>query len=137
MDIIFFANNREEMLQLPIVPENQQWDAPQKNETFDTIQKGEINLIGLKGLTALNISSFFPMKDYSFAKSNAKGDECIAFFKKWKERREPIRIIIISKTNLELLNILVSIENFTYGIDRAGDIPYKLDLKEYIQVRVT
>jgi hypothetical protein len=136
MDIMFFANNRKERLHLPIVPEGLEWDNPHKNETFDTIQHGEINLIGLKGLTTLSIDSFFPMKSYSFVKSKVLGTACVAFFNKWKNLRQPIRIIVINKAGLELLNILVSIESFTYGLDQVGDIPYKLDLKEYIDVKV-
>ncbi|WP_369899741.1 hypothetical protein [Bacillus manliponensis] len=137
MDIIFSANNRYEVLQLPIVPEGQEWEAPHKNESFDTVQHGELNLIGLSGLTTLNISSFFPNKPYTFAKSGVMGQYCVDFFDKIKRNREPVRIVIISKRGYELLNILVTIESFSWGIDRAGDFPYKLDLKEYKQAVVT
>ncbi|MEH6940774.1 hypothetical protein [Bacillus sp. JJ722] len=132
MDVVFSANNRKETLKLPIVPEGLEWPRPQKNETFDTIQKGEIKLIGLKGLIRFSISSFFPMKPYPFAKSKVMGKEAIAFFTKWQDKRQSIRVVITNKSGLELLNIPVTIENFTHGIDRAGDIPYKLDIEEFV-----
>jgi hypothetical protein len=132
MNIVFSANNRKETLKLPIVPPELEWDYPQKNETFDTIERGEINLIGLPGLTTLSITSFFPMKSYRFAKSKVLGKEAISFFIRWKKKRQPIRIVITSKSGLELLNISVSIERFVYGPDRTGDIKYTLDLREYV-----
>jgi hypothetical protein len=136
MDIVFSANNRKEVLVLPIVPSDLSWDSPSNNETFDSIQLGTLNIAGLEGLISLSIQSFFPMKDYPFVKSKKKGAECVNFFKKWKKRREPIRIVITSKNKKEWLNISVLIDNFTHGLDKAGDISYSLDLTEFRPVKV-
>ncbi|MGD6845229.1 hypothetical protein ACQCVH_22255 [Bacillus infantis] len=137
MDIVFSANNREEILKLPIVPPDLTWDSPQTNETFDTIQQGELNLIGLKGLVSFSISSFFPMKRYPFAKSAVLGNQAVTFFEKWRKKRVPIRVVITNKKGQELLNLAITIDNFTHGFDQAGDIQFTLDIKEYRFPRVT
>ena len=74
------------------------------------------------------------MKKYPFRKSDVQGKEAIEFFLKSKEARQPLRTVITSKSGLELLNKLMMIENFTYGLDRVGDIKYNLDLKEFVEV---
>lgn len=134
MDIVFATKDRKKVLKLPIVPPDLEWDNPQKHETMETIQGGEILIPGLKGLTTLTIDSFFPMKKYPFCKSDVMGKEAIEFFMKEKEARRPIRTVITLKSGMELLNKLMLIENFTYGPDRVGDIKYKLDLKEFVEV---
>jgi len=137
LDIVFATKDRKRVLKLPIVPPELQWDNPQKHETMDTIQGGEVLIPGLKGLTTLSIDSFFPMKKYPFRKSDVQGKEAIEFFMKNKEARRPLRMVITSKSGLELLNKLIMIENFTYGLDRVGDIKYSLALKEFVEVVVT
>lgn len=134
MDVIFATKDRKKVLKLPIVPPDLEWDNPQNHETMETIQGGEILIPGLKGLTTLTIDSFFPMKKYSFRKSDVMGKEAIDFFLTNKEARQPIRTVIISKSGVELLNKLMMIGNFPYGPDRVGDIKYKLDLKEFDEV---
>lgn len=134
MDIVFATKDRKKILKLPIVPPELEWDNPQKNETMETIQGGEILIPGLRGLTTLTIDSFFPMKKYPFRKSDVQGKEAIEFFMKSKSARQPLRIVVSTKKGLELLNKLMIIENFTYGLDRVGDIKYKLDLKEFVEV---
>ena len=48
MDIIFSANNNEQVLTLPIIPENMpELSQSYKNSTFESIN-GELNLIGNK-----------------------------------------------------------------------------------------
>jgi hypothetical protein len=131
MNVIFSANNRQEVLNLPIVPSDLSWDNPSSNEEFETIQHGKVNLIGLDGLITLSIQSFFPMQDYPFAKSKVKGLECVDFFKRWRAKRVPIRLVVINKAGNELLNIPITVENFIYGLDPSGDIAYTLEIKEF------
>jgi hypothetical protein len=132
MDIVFSANNFEEVLRLPIVPPNTDVLNPRKNEEFETIQMGTLNLIGLKGLRTLSIQSFFPTKIYSFVKDNARlGWEYVDFFNKWSDKRVPIRIIMTDNTGKEILNMPCTVENFTHGLDKVGDIQYTLEIKEF------
>ncbi|KQX69226.1 hypothetical protein [Paenibacillus sp. Root444D2] len=138
MDIVFSANNFEEMVQLPIIPPDFSLPFNQrKNEEFETIQMGALNLAGLRGLKHWTIQSFFPTKEYSFAKSKISGWECVNFFNNWANKRLPIRVIVTTDSGIEMLNMPCLVENFTYGLDRAGDIPYTLDIKEFRFVEVT
>lgn len=131
MDIVFGANNFEEMIKLPIIPPTFEVPNPWKNEEFETIQKGTLNLIGVRALRAIPIQSFFPMKHYNFAKDYRNGWDYVNFFNKWSDRRVPIRIIATDDDGSEMLNMACTVENFTYGLDRAGDIAYTLELKEF------
>lgn len=131
MNVIFSANNRQEVLHLPIVPSDLSWDNPSSNEEFETIQHGKVNLIGLDGLITMSIQTFFPMQDYPFAKSKVKGLEGVDFFKRWRAKRVPIRLVVINKAGNELLNIPITVENFIYGLDQSGDIAYTLEIKEF------
>ncbi|NMM52156.1 hypothetical protein [Paenibacillus aquistagni] len=137
MDIVFSANNMQETLTLPIIPPDFQFSIPRKNEEFETIGQGTLNLIGLRGLKTLSISSFFPLKTYRFAKHKKDGWSCVRFFNKWANKRLPIRIIVTDNKSNEIVNMACTVESFTYGLDRAGDIAYTLDLKEFVFVKVT
>lgn len=133
MDIVVSANNNEEVYVLPVVPPLEDLiNSTYNNGTFDTMQLGEINLIGMKGLRTINIQSFFPTKEYPWIKKGASsnGWDYVNFFNKWADNRNPIRIIITSGTNT-IINMACTVESFNYGIDKVGDIKYTLDLKEY------
>ncbi|WP_256761403.1 hypothetical protein [Cohnella sp. WQ 127256] len=137
MDITFSANNFEEVRRLPIIPSSIDGVAtPWGNEEFETIGQGTLNLIGLKGLRTMTIDSFFPMREYSFAKDKRMGNEYVDFFNKWRAKRVPLRLIITINDSKEWLNMACTIENFTYGLDRSGDIPYSLEIKEFRFVKV-
>lgn len=133
MDVVFSANNFQEMVKLPIIPPDFAVPSPWNNSEFETIQMGAINLIGLRGLKTLSIQSFFPVdgQKYKFAKDRKSGQAYVNFFNRWANRRLPIRIIVSDNESAEILNMACTVENFTTGRDRAGDIPYTLDLKEF------
>lgn len=130
MDIFLSINNREQVIQLPVIPSDFLIRSPQDNERYKTITQGDIKLIGLKGLKNIVISSFFPNKDYPFLKDRTyKGWEYVRIIEAWKERRVPIRMIITGDSKL---NWAASIENFEYGPrDGTGDVYYDLELEYF------
>jgi len=137
MDIVLSYDNMAEVLVLPVLPEAFQMPFnPRENEEFEVINGidgvGKLNLIGLRGLKTLTLESFFPIKRYPFVKTDVIGWECVNLINKWANSRSPIRIIVTSSDGLEILNMSCTIENFTYGVDRAEDIPYSLELKEFL-----
>lgn len=138
MDIVFSANNNKEIFVLPIVPPGISIQQPIKNEVFETVNKGEFKLIGQKGLVVISITSFFPTKEYPFIKKGALSDgwKYVSFLERWIGLEAPIRIVITSKSGITVKNLAVSIDNFEYFIDKAGDIQYNLDLSEYKFVEV-
>ena len=103
------------------------------DEEFNTINGKTLNLIGGKGLRNFSFSSFFPSKLYSFVSFlNFKEPKYyIDFFEKYRDARVPLRMIIVDKYRV-VLNMLCRY-NFTYSFrDKAGDVPYTLNIKEYI-----
>lgn len=136
MDIFFSSENRKEVLQMPIIPEELSVKFPHNNQTFSTIADGDIKLIGMPGLKSIAFDSWWPMKEYSFAKSSLMGTEAKEFFVKWKRKRRPIRVVIINNARYEFHNELYAIDEFTFGFDRAGDMTYSLSLEQFVAKQV-
>lgn len=136
-DIVFAANSFEEMRRIPVLPQELNIEHPWNNEEFETINLGTINLIGLPGLRTLSIESFFPVRPYPFAKDKRMAWSYVQFFRKWREKRVPLRVIITDNDERELLNMPCTIDNFVHGPDRSGDIRYSIEVKEFKFVRVT
>ena len=131
--ISLFAKYKEQLVQLPVNPEQITISGKAKNVTSDTVGQGEINDLGFPGLKELAVSSFFPKTYNGELYINTGGgfqdpDFYIKFFEDIKIAREPFRLII---TDLDI-NMLVSIENFSYKYQYGtDDVDYELELKEY------
>lgn len=138
MDIIFSANNNEEVLVLPIIPSNLPAITQScNNEIFETTS-GDINLIGNKGLKNMTLECWLPVnKNYRFIRPEASSDgwEYIRFWQKWTDKKVPVRIVITDDLN-EILNMAVTIESIEYSINKRKDIDYVLELQEYVFVKV-
>lgn len=133
MDIYLSINNREQVIKLPVVPETFTINSPQNNEKYNTISQGDIKLIGKRGLKSLTIQSFFPSKDYPFAKDKTYiGWEYVEIIESWIDREVPIRLIITDTP----INMVCSIENFDYGTDTTGDVNYSLSLSEFKFIQI-
>lgn len=131
-NIIFSANNNEEVMILPVVPETK-LDKPQHNERFETINNGTLNLIGKEGLRSFSITSIFPSREYGWLKpgSLAEPFKYVDFFNKWRAKQVPFRVITSRPDGSEWFNMAVLIDDFNYGIRRNGDIAYSLSVSEY------
>lgn len=131
-NIIFSANNNEEVMVLPVVPEIE-INKPQNNEEFETINNGTLNLIGDEGLRTFSIASIFPSQEYGWLKpgSTAEPFKYIEFFNKWRDKKVPFRVITSKKDGTEWFNMAVLIDNFSYKVRKNGDVGYTLDLSEY------
>lgn len=129
MDIFLSINNREQVIQLPVVPSEFKVPSPVNNETYTTINQGDIRLIGQRGLKAITIDTFFPKKDYPFLRSREHwGWEYVEIIESWIDRKMPIRLIITGTP----INMAMSIDNFEYGVkDGSGDVYYTLALSEF------
>jgi len=134
MDIFLSVNNREEIIQLPIVPEEFKIISPVNNETFTTINQGDIKLMGELGLKDLTIDTFFPVKEYSFSRSNVyMGWEYIEMIESWIERKLRVRLVATGSP----VNIVMAIDNFEYGVqDGSGDIYYSLSISEFKDIQL-
>ncbi|MEK4247591.1 hypothetical protein MKZ20_20145 [Psychrobacillus sp. FSL K6-2684] len=134
MDIFLSINNREQVIQLPIVPSGFKISSPVNNNRHTTVNLGDLSLIGLRGLKELTIDSFFPSKDYPFSRDKTyKGWEYVEKIEAWIDRKLPIRLIV---TNTPV-NMLMVIENFEYGPqDGSGDIYYTLSLSQFREIQL-
>lgn len=118
----------KDAVRIPILPASFQISVDNGHQTVDVQTKGEVVILGKKGLKTLELSSFFPNVDYPFA-AYAKDRDPYEYVKKiesWMEK--PIRVTI-TETNV---NLRFVIQSFSYGEpDGTGDIEYTLSLKEY------
>lgn len=88
MDIIFSANNNEEIMVFPVVPPDTGPAVPQEHEDFEAIT-GKMKIIGNMGLRSLSIESFWPVdKNYPWVRpgSDPNGWLYVEFFEKWREK---------------------------------------------------
>ena len=124
MDIFLSVSNREQILQLPVIPPEFTITKPHKNEVFETASQGDLKLLGPAGLKGIVINSFFPIRDYPFLRSRAYyGFEYVYIIDKWIEAKLPIRLIITDTP----INMAVAVDNFEYTIKQDGDLNYMLE----------
>jgi len=134
MDIFLSINNREQVLKLPVVPEVFEISKPHKNEVFETVNQGDLKLIGLAGLKSIAFNSFFPVRNYPFLRDKTyKGFEYVYILDTWRARRLPIRIIITETP----INMPCVIDDFSYRIGPSGDLYYSIVLGEFRFVQLT
>lgn len=133
-----WLNNGEDKLRFMILPTSFKIATSQNNTSEIVHRKGEVNLLGEKNLETIEISSFFPSKEYRFCQY--KGFDTNPYFyvekiKGWKKNKITPRLIITGSANV---NMEVSIESFEYGEeDGTGDVAFTLQLKEYVVVKYT
>lgn len=130
MDVVFSGDSRKDILHIPIPPSELEISFPHNNMTINTAIGGQLKLIGQPGLKGISFESWAPIRAiYPFVKSNVLAPQLKEFFVKYKRKRQPIRIVITNKDGYELHNERYGIDNFTFGYDRVGDMPFKLSLE--------
>ena len=128
MDIFLSVNNREQILQLPVVPAEFTITKPRKNDTFETASQGDLKLLGTEGLKGITINSFFPVRDYTFLRSRAyKGFEYVYIIDTWLDAKLPIRLIVTETP----INMAVTVDNFEYTIKQDGDLYYTMECSQF------
>lgn len=133
--IYISINNNEEVILLPVTPEEYEISEEWENQEVAGLRQ-PMNIIQNKKLATTSIESFFPSKDYPFLLNRSMwGMEYVETIKRWRQRRVPIRFII-TKSGKPVVNMPVTIDSFTYSEDKSGDIKYTLDLKEFTFVEV-
>ena len=127
MDIYLSVNNRAEVLRLPVLPPEFTVSKSRNNEVFETVSQGQLNLIGTQALKKISWSSFFPCRDYPFLRDRSDtAFEYLYTIDTWYERKLPIRLIITDTP----INMVVTIDDFSYTIGRDGDMKYSITLSE-------
>ena len=130
MDIYLSVNNRAEVFMLPVVPASFTISKPQTANTFETVSKGELLLIGEPKLKSITLSSFFPIQghNYSFLRNRTMwGWDYVNKIDDWIEQKLPIRLTITDTP----INMAVAVKDFEYEIRSDGDLWYTLELNEF------
>ena len=132
MAIRFFFEFNNQVVQLPVNPEEIMINSSGNNKTEEIVKLGEINLLRQKKLEAFMIECFLPIDSsapYVLTKGKfQKPQFYIDFFEQIRQEKKPFRFIV-SDTKI---NMLASIEDLEYGL-KAGDddTHYSLSIKEY------
>ncbi len=132
MAIRFFFEFNNQVVQLPVNPEEIMITSSGNNKTEEIVKLGEINLLRQKKLETLVIESFLPNDaDAPYVLTKGKFQKpqfYMDFFENIRKEKKPFRFII-SDTKI---NMLAAIEDLEYGL-KAGDpdIHYSLSIKEY------
>lgn len=124
---IWLKQNKE-AIQLPILPPSFSIGVENGHQTVNVQTKGEVVILGKKGLKTMELSSFFSASDYPFAayRKDREPYEYIKKIESWLEA--PVRLTITG-TNI---NMRCVIQSFSYGEpDGSGDIEYTLSMREY------
>lgn len=133
-----FIEYNNQVVALPVNPEEIKKSQSGNNETTDIISLGEINLIKDPKLATVEIESFFPADSggsYVLTKGNfRKPSFYIDFIEKIRRDKKPVRFIV-SDTKI---NMMATIEDFDWGVKYGpvGDVYYTLSVKEYKQYSV-
>jgi hypothetical protein len=133
MAIRFFFEFNNQVVQLPVNPEEILVKSSGNNKTEEIVKLGEINLLRQKKLEAFMIECFLPTDSSApyvlTAGKFQKPQFYIDFFEQIRQEKKPFRFIV-SDTKI---NMLASIEDLEYGL-KAGDddTHYSLSIKEYI-----
>lgn len=128
------ADNRKEVIVLPINPTTVEFTEAQLNQKITLLNIGEANLKGNRGLTGTSLSSFFPSKKSPFYKhAKKKPKEYVELLKKWKTNNTVVRVIVTDMG----VNMAMLIDNLSFSMNEGDeDIYYKIDLSEYRTLNV-
>ncbi len=124
-------NNNEEVIQLPVPLEEYSVSSPFNNQQISGL-KQTINLIGLRDLKTVDFSSFFPVRDYPFLQNREMwGMEYVDTIERWRDRRLPLRLIIIDSNKNKNINMAVTIDEFNWNVGQDENINYSISFTEF------
>lgn len=135
IETIFSANNRAEVVVLPYTPDGLEVESRQDNSVFKGLSRGRQS-IGTMQPRTLDFSGRFFKRRPAWAHAQSLADPMgyVEFFTRWREALVPIRLIVTDGTR-EVLNMAVTVDEFSWGLTKTGDITYSLTLSEYVFVR--
>lgn len=137
MDVVFSADDRSDVLVIPIPPSEMEIGFPHNNINIDTADGSTLKILGNPSLKSVAFSSWVPVtRAYSFMQSNVYAPRLKEFFVKYKREKKPVRLVLTYSNGYELHNELYAIEEFNFGYNRTGDMTYTLKLESLGDNRV-
>ncbi|EKN41422.1 hypothetical protein CFSAN001627_13353 [Clostridium botulinum CFSAN001627] len=141
-NIYFSTLDRKKMYELPILPEEMpELQKSAKNEIFESFNNGEYNFLGKVSLINFSLESWLPAypNKYRWAKSQINPYLLINMWNTAMDTENLPRIVINRNENdflpQQLLNWMVSVEDISWHELNNGDVAYKLDLKQYREIK--
>lgn len=135
MEIWLKTEDNSVNFRFPIVPVEYDFNESEIINSNNITKLGEIISSGGSNLGDIEISSFFPVREYSICqyKNFPAPYDCVDIIKRLKKYKTPPRLIL-TETNI---NIPIKIESFTYGKkDGAGNVAFTIRFKEFRKVEV-
>lgn len=138
MDIGFFINYDNQVVQLPVNPEKITVSYSGSNSTKEVIKLGEINLLKNRKLAEISFESFFPEDDW-FPGVRTRGQfKKPEFYKdyitKIQDAKKPCRLVVTG-LNITMKCSIESFEFYHQGGDHE-DAYYSIKLKEYREYKI-
>lgn len=133
MDFILSYNNNEGVMTFPVIPNGGiSLSRGQANQTFEGVT-GQLQSIGTMELATFELSSIFPNRRYRWMRpgSTENGWSYVETIEAVRKRRIPFRAIYTDNNRRTVFNLPVTVENFEYSLDQAGDIAYTISFREY------
>lgn len=124
---IWIKQNKD-AIQLPILPPSFSVTVGTGHQTVNVQTKGDVSILGKKGLKSFDLPSFFPAHDYPFAAypKDREPQDYVDKISGWIEN--PVQVTITDTD----INEEYAITSFTYGEpDGSGDVEFTLSLQEY------
>lgn len=118
----------EDSIQLPIRPSSYEITQENSHQTVNVQTRGDVTILGKKGLKTFAFESFFPAHNYPFADypKDRNPWSYVTKILSWQDK--DLRLIITGTK----INKPVIIQSFVFSEeDGTGDIKYSLSLKEY------
>lgn len=132
MELIFSANNREEVIIFPYVPADIEVEENQSNENFAGLSRN-LRMIGNMELKKMSIAGLWFRINPPWAHRSAeeRPERYVQFFQKWRSKQVPVRIVITKNDGNTVLNMACTVDSFSWSYNKTGDISYNLGITEY------
>ena len=117
---------------MPVVPLDTSITSNGSADSYNAIDN-RFRIIDNEDLKTISWNSFLPVnKNYSFVKTGAlaNGWLYVAFLNLMKKYKLPVRVLVTSEEKIPVLNMLASVDNFSYKVDKMSDIEYSISLTE-------
>ncbi len=121
--------SNESFVILPVLTALNEITQEENFEEFKAVTGKVLNLEGTKSLLNFSLSGFIPSKNYEFM--NGNNFTLLTTLKFLEKNKGKIVRIIVINSNLVVLNIQARYKMSYSLTDKAGDVPFTLDITEF------
>lgn len=118
-------------VQIPVNPESLSFTRESDDTSQSVIKLGEVNQLGLRKLTSIQIDSFLPKRKAPYTVGQWHDPQYyIDFFNDLQEGKKKVRVTVTSTK----ITFLMTVSSFKHGFDKgdADDPTYTIVFKQYV-----